>query len=92
MFNVDEVWDKLDDAYNNKLCIKARVTHIGNGGLFADIDGVEAYIPGSEIDTHTIRKYHFDKFIGQVFDVKLLVCNRRRKNLVVSRRKAILEK
>ena len=59
------------------------------GGLIVDIFGVEAFLPGSQIDVKPIRD--FDALIGEEFEFKVVNVNQMRKNIVVSRRVLIEE-
>src|ERR1700680_4978686 len=82
------VWDNLERAAREQLLVSARVVERTKGGLMVDV-GVPAFMPGSQID---IRPIHdLDQFIGQDIPVKILKINRRRGNVVVSRKMAIEE-
>ncbi|HNR12650.1 MAG TPA: 30S ribosomal protein S1 [Thermodesulfobacteriota bacterium] len=81
------VWDIIGKAYDNNQLIEGKVISRIKGGLSVDI-GVRAFLPGSQIDLHPVRD--MDRMIGQVFKFKILKYNKKRGNIVISRR-AILE-
>jgi len=82
-----KVWDRIRDVYNNDGIIQGKVVSKVKGGLTVDI-GLPAFLPGSQIDLHPIR--HLEGLIGQTIDCKILKYNKRRNNIIISRR-AILE-
>lgn len=82
------IWDTLEKAMQDETMVTGRVTERTKGGLMVDI-GVPAFLPGSQIDTRPI--HDLDQFIGQDVSVKILKLNRRRGNVVVSRKTAAEE-
>jgi len=82
-----KVWDHIRDVYNNDGTIQGKVIFRVKGGLSVDL-GLPAFLPGSQIDLHPIR--NLDSLVGQVMELKILKYNKRRNNIIVSRR-AILE-
>lgn len=83
-----KIWDEVSRACQTKDCvIEGVVVSRVKGGLTVDV-GVGAFLPGSQVDLHPVRD--LDKFIGKNFKFKVLKFNRRRGNIVLSRR-AILE-
>jgi len=82
-----KVWDHIRDVYNKDGAIQGKVICRVKGGLSVDI-GLPAFLPGSQIDLHPIRD--LDSLVGQVMELKILKYNKRRNNIIVSRR-AILE-
>src|SRR5260370_11671228 len=82
------VWDNLEKAHQQQLTISARVRGRVRGGLSVDV-GVEAFMPGSQLDPHPV--HNLDTFIGQDIPVKVVKVNRRRGNVVVSRKAAVME-
>jgi small subunit ribosomal protein S1 len=80
------VWDNLEKAHNEQLTISARVLGRVRGGLSVDV-GVEAFMPGSQVDPHPV--HNLDSYIGQDIPVKVVKVNRRRGNVVVSRKAAV---
>jgi len=83
-----QVWDELNRAHQTGAPVKGRVLSVIKGGLTVDIGGVEAFLPGSQIDTKPVHQ--LNRMIGQFLDLKILKMNSGRGNIVLSRR-AILE-
>ncbi len=81
-------WDTLERAHRENLLISGRVTGRTKGGLSVDV-GVPAFMPGSQIDVRPV--HNIDGFVGQDIAVRILKLNRRRGNVVVSRKIAIEE-
>lgn len=77
------VWDKLDEAYENKRPIKGKITEKVKGGLMVDI-GVMVFLPSSQADLRPTR--NLDKFLNIEDDFMIIKFNRKRGNVVVSRR------
>ena len=86
--NFMRLWDKVVDVYNEGGTIEGACTRRIKGGMVVDLMGVDAFLPGSQIDVKPIRD--FDSLIGQTMTFKVVKVNRLRKNIVVSRR-ALLE-
>jgi small subunit ribosomal protein S1 len=82
-----KVWDHVRDVYREDGTIHGKVMYRVKGGLSVDI-GLPAFLPGSQIDLHPIRD--LDSLVGKELDLKILKYNKRRNNIIVSRR-AILE-
>src|SRR5277367_988887 len=81
-------WENLEKAHRDGLVVSGRVTGRIKGGLSVDV-GVPAFMPGSQID---VRPTHnLDSFLGQDIPVKIVKLNRRRGNVVVSRKMAVEE-
>src|SRR5947209_4936102 len=81
------VWEDIDKAYHSKVAIKGRIVERVKGGVSVDI-GVKAFMPGSQVDVHPVR--NLDTLKGQEVEVRVIKLNKKRGNIVVSR-KAILE-
>ncbi|MCP9493407.1 MAG: 30S ribosomal protein S1 [Pyrinomonadaceae bacterium MAG19_C2-C3] len=81
-------WDDLDKAFREETPIKGRVIERVKGGLRVDINGVAAFLPGSQIDVRPIR--NLDVFRDQEIEAIVIKLNRKRANVVLSR-KALLE-
>ena len=81
-----KIWDNLEKAYDEQLMISGRVLGRVKGGLAVDV-GIEAFMPGSQVDLRPV--HHLDSFIGQDVPVKIVKVNRRRGNVVVSRKLAV---
>ncbi|HLH43021.1 MAG TPA: 30S ribosomal protein S1 [Bryobacteraceae bacterium] len=82
------VWDTLERAMREQLLVSGRVMERTKGGLMVDV-GVPAFMPGSQVDVRPV--HDLDQFVGQDIPVKVLKLNRRRGNVVVSRKVAIEE-
>src|SRR6266404_1580646 len=82
------VWDTLERAMKEQLLVSGRVIERTKGGLMVDV-GVPAFMPVSQVDVRPI--HDLDQFVGQDIPVKVLKINRRRGNVVVSRKTAIEE-
>jgi small subunit ribosomal protein S1 len=82
------IWDTLERAMKDQLLVSGRVVERTKGGLIVDV-GVAAFMPGSQVDVRPI--HDLDQFTGTDIPVKVLKINRRRGNVVVSRKMAIEE-
>jgi small subunit ribosomal protein S1 len=82
------IWDTLERAMRDQLLVSGRVTERTKGGVMVDV-GVTAFMPGSQVDVRPV--HDLDQFVGQDIPVKVLKINRRRGNVVVSRKMAIEE-
>ena len=81
-------WEEISRAWNEDQVIEGKIISRIKGGLTVDI-GVMAFLPGSQVDIRPIR--NLEKFIGSTFKFKIIKLNRRRGNVVLSRR-ILLEK
>jgi small subunit ribosomal protein S1 len=81
-------WDELEKAYREGTPVKGRIAERVKGGLRVDVDGVAAFLPGSQVDVRPIR--NLESLRGQEIEAKVIKLNRKRSNVVLSR-KAILE-
>ena len=82
------IWDDLEKASNDQLILSGRVLGRVKGGLAVDV-GVKAFMPGSQADPRPV--HNLDSLIGQDIPVKIIKLNRRRGNVVVSRKTAVEE-
>jgi len=82
------IWDDLQDAYNKEEVVEGRIVQRVKGGLSVDI-GVPAFLPGSQVDLRPVK--NLDELLGQTFAFKILKFNKKRGNIVLSRR-VLLEK
>lgn len=82
-----KVWDDIKRAYDENGEVEGAITNRVKGGFSVDI-GVQAFLPGSQADLRPIR--NLDEMVGKTFKFKILKYNRKRSNIVLSRR-AILE-
>ena len=83
-----KAWDDLEKAHRENLTLLGRVTAKTKGGLTVDV-GVPAFMPGSQVAVRPV--YNLDQFVGTDIPVKIVKLNRRRGNVVVSRRLAVEE-
>lgn len=86
--NEMRAWDNLERAHRENLTISGHVMGKAKGGLTVDV-GVEAFMPGSQV--HHRLLHNLDMFVGQDVPVKVVKINRRRGNVVVSRRLAVAD-
>jgi small subunit ribosomal protein S1 len=82
------VWDTISSVHDQDGVLEGKIVSRIKGGLSVDI-GLKAFLPGSQVDLHPVR--NLDKFIGEIHQFKILKYNRKRGNVVLSRR-AIMEK
>ncbi|MBW1979947.1 MAG: 30S ribosomal protein S1 [Deltaproteobacteria bacterium] len=83
-----KVWDEISRIYNEDGVIEGTISSKVKGGLSVDI-GIQAFLPGSQVDLRPVR--NLDSLIGQTYSFKILKYNRKRRNVVLSRR-VLLEK
>ena len=81
-------WDRVNEAFEKDEVVKGFVKTRTKGGMIVDVFGIEAFLPGSQIDIKPIRDY--DQFVGQNIDFKIVKINNEYRNVVVSH-KALLE-
>ena len=77
-------WDEIEAAFNEERPVTGRVMDKTKGGLRIDLNGVEAFLPGSQIDSRPIR--NLDSYRGQDIEAKIIKFSRRRNNIVLSRK------
>ena len=82
-------WDEIERAYNDKKPIKGIVVERIKGGLTLDIQGARAFLPGSQVDLRPIR--NLDGMKGQTMEVAIIKLNKKRGNIVVSRKQLLEE-
>ena len=81
-------WDRVNEALENEEIIKGYIKCRTKGGMIVDVFGIEAFLPGSQIDVKPIRDY--DVFVGKTMEFKVVKINQEFKNVVVSH-KALIE-
>ena len=81
-------WDRVNEALDNDEIIKGYIKCRTKGGMIVDVFGIEAFLPGSQIDVKPIRDY--DMFVGKTMEFKVVKINQEFKNVVVSH-KALIE-
>ncbi|MFZ0805103.1 MAG: S1 RNA-binding domain-containing protein, partial [Candidatus Sulfotelmatobacter sp.] len=80
-------WEEIEKAHNDKKSIKAVVIDRIKGGLTVDIMGAHAFLPGSQVDLRPIR--NLDGMKGQTIEVSIIKLNKKRGNIVVSRKELL---
>jgi len=80
-------WDEIEKAYSENHPIRANVIERTKGGVTVDILGAHAFLPGSQIDLRPVR--NLDALKGQSFDVAIVKLNKKRGNVVVSRKQLL---
>ena len=81
-------WDRVNAALENEEIVQGYIKCRTKGGMIVDVFGIEAFLPGSQIDVHPIRDY--DQFVGTTMDFKIVKINQEFRNVVVSH-KALIE-
>src|SRR5690349_4227551 len=82
------VWDRVKEAHDQGQVVEGKLVRKIKGGVVVDLYGVEAFLPGSQIALRQVQ--NVDALLGQNVSVKIIKLNKRRRNIVVSRR-AVLE-
>jgi len=82
-------WDEIERAYNEKKPIKGVVIERIKGGVTVDIQGAHAFLPGSQVDLRPVR--NLDGMKGQTIEVAIIKLNKKRGNIVVSRKQLLEE-
>jgi small subunit ribosomal protein S1 len=77
-------WTIIEKAFNDETPITGHVLEVTKGGLRVDLDGVEAFLPGSLVDSRPIR--NLNSFVGQDIEAKIIKFSRKRNNIVLSRK------
>ena len=80
-------WEKVLAQYTEGSVVTGTIRSVVRGGLLVDIDGVEAFLPGSQVDVTPVRD--LTPYIGQTFDFKVIKISNERKNIIISRRELI---
>lgn len=82
------IWERIQRAFDNEEILQGRCIRRIKGGIVMDLLGVDAFLPGSQIDIRPVRD--FDAYLGRSLDVRVVKINQPAENIVVSR-KAIIE-
>ena len=83
-----KAWDRVNAAHDNEEVVTGFVKCRTKGGMIVDVFGIEAFLPGSQIDVKPIRDY--DQYVGKTMEFKVVKINHEFKNVVVSH-KALIE-
>ena len=78
-----KIWDEVEKAFRSNMTVHGVVLEKVKGGLAVDI-GIRAFLPGSQVDVKPVR--NLDPYLGKSFDMKVIKVNRRRGNIVLSRK------
>jgi small subunit ribosomal protein S1 len=84
-----KVWDRVKTAADNGELVEGKLVRKIKGGVVVDLYGVEAFLPGSQIALRQVQ--NVDSLIGQLMEFKIIKLNKRRRNIVVSRRSVLEE-
>jgi len=84
-----KAWDDIEKAYNEKAPVKARIVDRIKGGLTVDILGARAFLPGSQVELRPVR--NLDGMKGTELDVRIIKLNKKRGNIVASRKQLLEE-
>lgn len=79
-----KTWEELEKAFEEGRVVTGRVVEKTKGGLKVMLDGVEAFLPGSQVDSRPMQ--NLDAFVGKDIETKIIKCVRRRNNVVLSRK------
>jgi small subunit ribosomal protein S1 len=79
-----KIWNDIEEAYKNETPVVGKIIDKTKGGLRVDLHGIEAFMPGSQIDSRPAR--NLDSYIGQDIEAKVIKFSRKRNNIVLSRK------
>ena len=85
---LERAWERINEAQEKDEVILGFIKSRTKGGMIVDVFGIEAFLPGSQIDVHPIRDY--DVFVGKTMEFKVVKINQEFRNVVVSH-KALIE-
>ncbi|MCR5644670.1 MAG: 30S ribosomal protein S1 [Prevotella sp.] len=85
---LSKAWDRVNAALEAEEVVQGFIKCRTKGGMIVDVFGIEAFLPGSQIDVHPIRDY--DQFVGKTMEFKIVKINQEFRNVVVSH-KALIE-
>ena len=85
---LSQAWDRVNQALEAEEIVQGYIKCRTKGGMIVDVFGIEAFLPGSQIDVHPIRDY--DQFVGKTMEFKVVKINQEFRNVVVSH-KALIE-
>jgi small subunit ribosomal protein S1 len=84
------LWDRVLSTYEEGVVLEGIIKTRVRGGAIVDVDGVEAFLPGSQIDVMPV--HNLDSYIGGKYEFRVLKVNAERRNIILSRRKLIEER
>ncbi len=85
-----KIWNKIEDSYKTGSAIEGRVSKLVKGGLIINVSGVEAFLPGSQLDIRPLQKQEMKELLGQNIRCNVIKVDRMRNNIVFSR-KSLME-
>ena len=85
---LSQAWDRVNEALESQEIVQGYIKCRTKGGMIVDVFGIEAFLPGSQIDVHPIRDY--DQYVGKTMEFKIVKINQEFRNVVVSH-KALIE-
>ena len=80
-------WQQVQERYTEGCVVAGEIKSAVRGGMIVDIDGIEAFLPGSQVDVTPVRD--LAPYIGQKFEFKVIKISNERKNIIISRRELI---
>ncbi len=80
-------WQQVLERYTEGCVVSGTIKEAVRGGLIVDVDGVQAFLPGSQLDVTPVRE--LTPYIGQTYDFKVIKISNERKNIIISRRELI---
>lgn len=83
-------WERVQSTYRQDSVVEGVVRSRVRGGLIVDVDGVDAFLPGSQVDV--VPVYNTDSYLGKKYEFKILSVNSKRRNIIVSRRELLEER
>ncbi len=83
------VWERVKDLHDKGETVQGRIVKRIKGGLVIDLMGIDAFLPGSQVDVHPVRD--FDQLLGRTMDFRIIKVNDQRRNVVVSRKVLVEE-
>ena len=84
-----KAWERISKLYEDGKPVEGVVLHKVKGGLSVDV-GIPAFLPGSQVDLHRVTD--FDQYVGQTISAEIIKINKKRGNIIVSRRKFLAER
>ena len=79
-----KTWGEIENAFNDEIPVTGRIIEKTKGGLKVNVSGVEAFLPGSQVDSRPVR--NLDSMIGQEIEARVIKFSRKRNNIVLSRK------
>jgi len=84
-----KLWERIGEVYRQNEIIQGKILRRIKGGMVVDVMGVDAFLPGSQIDVHPV--HDFDALVGHTMDFRVVKLNEQRKNVVVSHKVLVEE-